>query len=916
MKPLEFQQQAIESLIQKFKTLWNKNIEQAQLILKSPTGSGKTFMTTSFVNRLGNEPDFQNDVAYIWITFSEELAMQSRDKYRQYFSGNLNNQLLTVEDFKQGQLNSNDILFINWQKLVSKKAENRVLRRPEDERNLKETGFYFEDLIENTKKQNRELVLIIDESHKNVTDSANRDVISKINPRVILKISATPFNDEKVENEFYALKGREIADIVEVSRDDVVAEGLIKQKIICQTEEELLSHKEKDLDELMLELAIERRNQIASEWQNLGKNINPLVLIQLPNDDSELEKQGVATKETVVRNFLKKAGIEDKKIASWFDSKKENLDFITQDDCPVDFLLFKVAAGTGWDCPRAHVLVMYREIKKSVFHTQTLGRILRMPVVNPEFNNELLTTGYLYTNHKRNEVGIPEQDGKNRPKVYVNEIATKVKKELLVNQTHQEINTLFATLESSYTGIDKNIRQNVVEEIQNSVFSFINQIDFQTDETKKDFELGNEIFEKITSCSTETKQFVLNLIENHLEEKVSESVVKEVKKSIGNIIEKVEAVAKNKAEIEFVIDENLKSDFLSRADYGDIGKVSLFQKHFIEAMNEFFEIPNNSNLTDNSKYLEKKGISLSKELTQEVMANAIYHSENISSDDEQGKNVKVEISANDVDKNFTWTCYEILGEQTEDDAKIGNRARSWGPFKETLRQWFIKYAFPCKSLDEAYRIFLNDTFKPQSIFKQAITYSLKKYRPILKSFINERIEKDSVSVPFSIKSHYPFTDEYEVFDCEKSIVKPFYLRKEYKGRENETAFIKYLEDSPELDWWFKNGDSGKEFLGIKYFDSVEQVNRLFYPDWIIKLDDGRICILDTKGGNTASSQETKDKAEELHRRIEVLNKVSNIKYCGGIVIFANGQWYINDCAEYKYSSNDLSGWKTLSWKSL
>ena len=127
------------------------------------------------------------------------------------------------------------------------------------------------------------------------------------------------------------------------------------------------------------------------------------------------------------------------------------------------------------------------------------------------------------------------------------------------------------------------------------------------------------------------------------------------------------------------------------------------------------------------------------------------------------------------------------------------------------------------------------------------------------------------------------------------------MRKEYKGRENETAFIKYLEDSPELDWWFKNGDNGKEFLGMKYFDSVEQANRLFYPDWIIKLDDGRICIVDTKGGNTANSQETKDKAEELHRRIEALNKVSKINYFGGIVIFANGQWYINDCAEYKYS---------------
>ncbi|MBO5731707.1 MAG: hypothetical protein J6R67_10950 [Treponema sp.] len=129
---------------------------------------------------------------------------------------------------------------------------------------------------------------------------------------------------------------------------------------------------------------------------------------------------------------------------------------------------------------------------------------------------------------------------------------------------------------------------------------------------------------------------------------------------------------------------------------------------------------------------------------------------------------------------------------------------------------------------------------------------------------------------------------------------------------------KYLEESSELDWWFKNGDSGKEFLGIKYFDTTDQTTRLFYPDWIIKLADGRICILDTKGGNTASSQETKDKAEELHRRITVLNRTSKRKYCGGIVIFANGQWYINDCEEYNYSGSNLTnlGWKTLAWKAL
>jgi type III restriction enzyme len=45
----------------------------------------------------------------------------------------------------------------------------------------------------------------------------------------------------------------------------------------------------------------------------------------------------------------------------------------------VSFLLFKQAAATGWDCPRASVLVMFREIKNPTFAIQTVGRILRMP---------------------------------------------------------------------------------------------------------------------------------------------------------------------------------------------------------------------------------------------------------------------------------------------------------------------------------------------------------------------------------------------------------------------------------------------------------------------------------------------------------------------------------------------------------
>ena len=77
--------------------------------------------------------------------------------------------------------------------------------------------------------------------------------------------------------------------------------------------------------------------------------------------------------------YLKKQSIDtDKDVAYWFDSRKENMKFISENDCDVNFMLFKQAAGTGWDCPRAHVLVMFREITSPTFHTQTIGRILRM----------------------------------------------------------------------------------------------------------------------------------------------------------------------------------------------------------------------------------------------------------------------------------------------------------------------------------------------------------------------------------------------------------------------------------------------------------------------------------------------------------------------------------------------------------
>lgn len=131
-----------------------------------------------------------------------------------------------------------------------------------------------------------------------------------------------------------------------------------------------------------------------------------------------------------------------------------------------------------------------------------------------------------------------------------------------------------------------------------------------------------------------------------------------------------------------------------------------------------------------------------------------------------------------------------------------------------------------------------------------------------------------------------FDETYEEFSpSTKSLQQPFYLKKEYNGRNNETAFIKYLESPLQnVKYWFKNPQDGNGSLQIKYFDSAKNKERLFLPDWIVLYNDGRIGIFDTKSGITGvkESVETQDKLKGLQKRIEELNQKSSYKYFGGI----------------------------------
>ncbi len=408
--PLDFQQRAVEDLTEVFLDLWNKQGRQLPIVFKSPTGSGKTYMTSMFVRGLNHLPQWKEDKAYIWITFSDDSAMQSKNKFLEYFENVLENRALTVEDIDQGKLYQNDILFLNWQKIVARNADTRLLRRPDDEEWRKEKGAYFEDVIEQTQADGRQIILIIDEAHKNKDTQLAKDIIDKIDPKVILHITATPSKDDE-------LAAYRLGSYYEIPRQDVVSQGLIKEAIVTQTDDDFKGMTGKDLDKVLLQMGMKKREDLKKELKALGKDINPLMLIQLPNDDNKLIEKGEQKKEDVVLEYLKSNKVPEHRIARWFD-KNPRPSGLEDNDDDHDFLLFKQAAGTGWDCPRASVLVMFREIQSNTFYTQTVGRILRMPEPQQKDdykNNPSLSLGYLYTNYKRKEVVIPDENPTNKP---------------------------------------------------------------------------------------------------------------------------------------------------------------------------------------------------------------------------------------------------------------------------------------------------------------------------------------------------------------------------------------------------------------------------------------------------------------------------------------------------------------------
>lgn len=397
MKELDYQRKAIAEITDKTIKALNSGEKRRKIVFDAPTGAGKTVMAfqalAAIIDELRSRSDCRyQECAFIWLA-PGLLHLQSYESLRKAFAETRKLRAVVFDELEQSEgIRPGEILFLNWESI--NKAKNRIISGGESSAPLSE-------IVRRTREDfQTPIVAIIDEEHRFWTATAGKSskVLDVINPDVELRISASPKTLPLGPTEK-----------VHVDRKDVIEAGMIKKEVVLNPDIDVDAPNPLSIEERLLRTALRKRRQIADEYERMGLDINPLLLVQLPNDSDRMTDEDLKVAE-IVKTYLRINPQEEittanGKLAVWLANEKANVEGLERPDSPVKVLLFKEAIALGWDCPRAAVLLIFRKLQSHEFTIQTVGRILRMPQ-QKHYPDDLLNIGYVYTDIAKDKIKI------------------------------------------------------------------------------------------------------------------------------------------------------------------------------------------------------------------------------------------------------------------------------------------------------------------------------------------------------------------------------------------------------------------------------------------------------------------------------------------------------------------------------
>lgn len=767
LKQVNYQDRAVDELVEKVIRLLNASGQRKRLVFKAPTGSGKTVMASGMLARLAQElpertDSLVNRVAFIWIA-PNKLHEQSYFKMKNYFTESRLLKPVVYDELDQsidGYIRPGEILFVNWESI---NKDNALMIR-ETERSA---SLY--DITDRTQLDNRiPIVVIVDEEHMFSGKNAKKSekVLARITPKLEIRISATPISQGD--------------EMVTVYREDVVKEEMIKESIVLNP---ALNPGDESLTETLIREALAKRNEIAQAYNSLNININPLLLIQLPNDTNEANTaEDTRIKDEVVKYLSAKEGItvQNGRLAVWLSKEKENLQGIEDLDNLTEVLLFKQAIALGWDCPRAAVLLIFRKMESFTFTMQTLGRILRMPE-QKFYTNPLLNKGYVYTDLSRKQVEIASDD-----MAYISRMRAERRPKL----TNVELTSTYTERKSSdrrrlgpkFRGILKDALARQWSLTYNpTLFSLFDDEDDPADdvEAKK---AGNRVIAART----------VKIDVSSISVEIPKDLV--IADELGTVeVTNRVRFARTSAELSRVFDDYCLSQLSGWEKYWSL---PTFENALIESFDELLGVDELS--------------------TKKIV---LYHQ---------------------------------------------NR-----PF-----------------------------------FSGVIENALVEYEKTM-NMRRKASERDFIRYKWEVPEERTYNEQscHEENDVHNHALEPFV--KENRASAPEERFVKYLEANTQyIDWWYKNGESGMSDYAVPYTKAGGEKG-LFYVDFIVRMKNGVVFLLDTK---------TKDsRPDDPYKHNGLIDYIASqsgktLPLKGGVLIESRqGVWRF--CPQKVENTSDIDSWQ-------
>ncbi|CAD1796108.1 site-specific DNA-methyltransferase [Xanthomonas arboricola pv. juglandis] len=354
------------------------------VLLRAPTGSGKTFMLVRSLSKVSME----QETVWLWFVPYVNLVQQTEDA----ILGNAEGHLFPVMLSRgRNQEPTKGMVLLSTAAGVASARDRKTgysSGADDDQRALNE-------FVELARARKLKVGLVVDEAHIGLKTGTEFGAFAMwVKPDYMVMASATP--KDTALDQFLAQSGKEARTSFVVSRAQAV-EARLNKKYIEAVKYDLQRtiSTVADLKRTVLRQAWKKHLWLKKNLKAAGIDLTPLLLVQVANGDKTVEE----ARDDLIRLCRVPMGAIGVHSA---DDPDPVLMAAIANDHSKEVLIFKQSAGTGFDAPRAFVLASTKLVNDADFAMQFIGRVMRVaPQVReafpkPQEIQDALDTAYIY----------------------------------------------------------------------------------------------------------------------------------------------------------------------------------------------------------------------------------------------------------------------------------------------------------------------------------------------------------------------------------------------------------------------------------------------------------------------------------------------------------------------------------------